>query len=117
MAQELAQVRAIADNPAPATFDNTVAGLERSGKAHRRAGALYGIWTGTLSSPQVQEAGSQRRSFGTAAEPVTAPAPVVRSALSPELARVVALPVLWSAAAWVRARVRERQTPLGFRES
>jgi peptidyl-dipeptidase Dcp len=32
MAENLAEVEAIADNPAPATFDNTIAALERAGE-------------------------------------------------------------------------------------
>jgi peptidyl-dipeptidase Dcp len=54
MAQELAEVEAIAANRAPATFENTIAALERTGRASDRVQTLYGIWTGTLATPEVQ---------------------------------------------------------------
>jgi peptidyl-dipeptidase Dcp len=54
IAAELAEVDAIANNPAPPTFDNTIAALERTGKAGDRIGTIYDIWTGTLSTPEVR---------------------------------------------------------------
>ncbi len=56
MALELAQIAAIADNPAAPTFDNTIAALEDSGRPKYRAEVIYGIWTSTLSTPEVQAA-------------------------------------------------------------
>jgi peptidyl-dipeptidase Dcp len=50
----LAEIEAITDNSAPATFDNTIAALERSGQALDRAQILYGVWTGSLKTPDVQ---------------------------------------------------------------
>ena len=41
MKQELAEIDAIADNPAPATFDNTIAAMERSGELLNRANDLF----------------------------------------------------------------------------
>ncbi len=41
MADALAEVRAIADNPAPATFENTLVALERSGQLLNRAQAVF----------------------------------------------------------------------------
>ena len=54
MAQELREIDAIAGNPAPATFDNTIAALEGTGRASDRVQTLYGIWTGSLATPEVQ---------------------------------------------------------------
>jgi peptidyl-dipeptidase Dcp len=52
--QELAEVAAITDNPRPPTFANTIAALERTGRAHDRVDVLYGVWGGTLSTPEVR---------------------------------------------------------------
>jgi peptidyl-dipeptidase Dcp len=54
MAAEIAEIDAIANNPAPPTFENTIAALERSGRAGDRVGIIYGIWGGTLSTPAVR---------------------------------------------------------------
>jgi len=54
MAQNLAEVDAIADNPKPPTFDNTIVALERAGKAGARVFTLYGVWTSNLATPDVQ---------------------------------------------------------------
>ncbi|MDO8410434.1 MAG: M3 family metallopeptidase [Phenylobacterium sp.] len=54
MAQELKEVEAIAANPEPATFENTIAALERAGAALDRVGTAYGVWGGTLSTPEMR---------------------------------------------------------------
>ena len=54
MAAELAQVEAIAANPEPPTFANTIEALERTGDAKNRVDTLMGIWSGTLSTPEVR---------------------------------------------------------------
>jgi len=54
MAQELSEIDAIANNPAPPTFDNTVGALERTGEAGDRVDTIYNIWTGTLSTPELR---------------------------------------------------------------
>ena len=54
MAEKLAEIDAIAGNQAPPTFDNTLAALERSGRALQRVSALYGVYTSNLSTPAVQ---------------------------------------------------------------
>lgn len=54
MAQERAEVDAICANKAPPSFDNTLAALERSGSMGERVGVIYGIWSGTLSTPEVR---------------------------------------------------------------
>jgi peptidyl-dipeptidase Dcp len=54
MAQELTEIEAIANNPAPATFDNTIAALERAGAALDRVNTSYWVWGGTLSNPEMR---------------------------------------------------------------
>ena len=54
MARQLAELQAIAVDPAPATFENTIAAMERSGRALRRAYTVYGIYGSTLSDEAVQ---------------------------------------------------------------
>jgi len=54
MALELAETQVIADDKAPPSFDNTIAALERTGRASNRVEVLYGIWSGTLSSPEMR---------------------------------------------------------------
>jgi peptidyl-dipeptidase Dcp len=56
MAEELAEVDKIANNPAPPTFDNTIGALELSGSTGERVVTLYAIWSGTLSTPEVRAA-------------------------------------------------------------
>ena len=50
--EKLSEIDAITSNPKPATFDNTIAALERSGKAISRIYAVYGIYGSTLSTPE-----------------------------------------------------------------
>ena len=54
MALHRAEVRAIADNPAPATFANTLEALERAGQAFDRAATMLGIYTSTLNDAAMQ---------------------------------------------------------------
>lgn len=49
MAENLTEVAAIANNPKPATFDNTIVALERSGGTLDRVQAEYGVWKTTLN--------------------------------------------------------------------
>ena len=46
------EIRAIAENPEPPTFANTLAALERAGRMLDRVQAVYGIWSSTLSTPE-----------------------------------------------------------------
>ena len=52
MAKNLAEIDTIASNPQPATFENTIAELERSGADLDRVFAYYGIWAANMSSPE-----------------------------------------------------------------
>jgi peptidyl-dipeptidase Dcp len=55
MAAELAEIEAIANDPASPTFDNTIAALERAGRGMDRVGTIYGIYSSSLSTPEFQE--------------------------------------------------------------
>lgn len=54
MAEHKAEVDAILNNPAPATFDNTMVPLELAGRNLTRVSAVFGIVSGTMSSKQIQ---------------------------------------------------------------
>ncbi len=54
MAEQLEEIAAIASNPAPATFDNTIAAMERTGRLLERVTAVYGVYTSTLNDAAVQ---------------------------------------------------------------
>src|SRR5262245_64781368 len=43
MAENLAEIDRVANDPAPPTFDNTIAALERTGRTLDRATTIYGI--------------------------------------------------------------------------
>ncbi len=52
MARQLAEIDAIAGNPAPATFDNTIAAMERSGRDLERVFTYWSIWSSNRSTPE-----------------------------------------------------------------
>jgi peptidyl-dipeptidase Dcp len=54
MARHRAEIRAIADNPEPPTFANTLEALERAGQDFDRAATLLGIYTSTLNDAAMQ---------------------------------------------------------------
>jgi peptidyl-dipeptidase Dcp len=54
MAEQLKEVDAIAGDPAPPTFENTIAALERAGRTFDRVSTIYGIYAGTMSTPEFQ---------------------------------------------------------------
>lgn len=56
MAAHLAEIEAIAQNPEPPTFENTIVAMERSGRPLDRAFTYYGIWSANLSTPEFREA-------------------------------------------------------------
>jgi peptidyl-dipeptidase Dcp len=55
MAEQLAEVDKIANDPAPPTFENTLAALERSGRTLDRVGTVFGVYSGTMSTPDFQK--------------------------------------------------------------
>ena len=54
MAEQLAEIVAIAENPEPATFANTIAALEGAGRTLDRVNTIFEIFAGTMSTPEVQ---------------------------------------------------------------
>jgi peptidyl-dipeptidase Dcp len=55
MADNLKEIDAIAKNPAKPDFENTIAALERAGKPLERAGAIFGIYSSTMSDDEFQK--------------------------------------------------------------
>ena len=54
MEEQRGEIAKIASNPAPATFENTLAPLEDSGRTYTRVETLYGIWKSTMKGPEFQ---------------------------------------------------------------
>ena len=54
MAEQLAEIEAIANNTAAPTFDNTIVALERGGRTLTRVVAVYAVWGGTMAGPEFQ---------------------------------------------------------------
>jgi len=50
MKENLAEIDAIASNPKPADFDNTIAAFDRAGRALDRVQTVYGIFQGTMNT-------------------------------------------------------------------
>lgn len=55
IAENLADYEKIANNPAPATFENTIVAMEKAGEKLGRAFTYFGIWGSNLSSPDVRK--------------------------------------------------------------
>ena len=55
MKQNLAEVDAIANNPEPATFENTIVEMERTGELLNRVFNYWGIWRSNMSSPEFRK--------------------------------------------------------------
>ena len=55
MELNLSEIEAIATNPEPPTFENTIVAMERSGKVLDRAFTYYGIFSSNMSSPEFRE--------------------------------------------------------------
>lgn len=53
--QQMAEIRKITDNPAPATFENTLVAMERSGRLLNRVGAVLNVLTGAYTNPELQK--------------------------------------------------------------
>jgi peptidyl-dipeptidase Dcp len=54
MAEQLADIDKIANDPAPATFENTIAAMERAGESLERVSTYYYVWAANMSSPEHQ---------------------------------------------------------------
>ena len=55
MEQQKAEIQAIADNPEPATFENTLVALEKSGRLLERAMSAFDAVTGANTNPDLQK--------------------------------------------------------------
>ena len=55
MAQQLQEIRAIADNPQPPTFENTLVALEKSGQLFNRVTMVFGGVAGANLSPTLEK--------------------------------------------------------------
>ncbi len=55
MATGLAEIAAIAENPEPATFENTIVAMERTGQVLDRVSTYRGIWSSNMSSPEFRD--------------------------------------------------------------
>jgi len=55
MAERLAEIDRIADDPSPPTFANTLEAMERGGRTLDRATAIYGIFASTMRSSAFQD--------------------------------------------------------------
>ena len=54
MAENLKEIDNIANNSTTPTFENTIAEMERAGSTLERVSTVYGIWTGTMSNPEMR---------------------------------------------------------------
>ncbi len=54
MAEALAEIDAIANNPEPPTFENTIVAKEKTGRALDRVMAVFGVYGSTMSTPEFQ---------------------------------------------------------------
>ena len=55
MDKHLAEIDAIASNAEPATFDNTIVAMERSGRDLDRVMTYWSIWSANRSTPEFRE--------------------------------------------------------------
>ena len=54
MLEKLEEVAQVANSSEPATFENTIAALERSGRMMDRVQTIYGVWSSNLSTNEFQ---------------------------------------------------------------
>ncbi len=55
IAEARTETEAIANNPAPATFENTIVAMERTGETLNRVMSIYGVFSGNLNTPDFQK--------------------------------------------------------------
>eukprot|EP01033_Poteriospumella_lacustris_P022988 gene22988-17383_t len=55
IAEARAETEAIANSTAPATFENTIVAMERTGETLNRVMTIYGVYSGNLNSPDFQK--------------------------------------------------------------
>jgi peptidyl-dipeptidase Dcp len=54
MAENLSEIDKIANDAAPATFENTIVAMEKVGQTLDRVGTIYNVWQSTMNSPDFQ---------------------------------------------------------------
>ena len=54
MAENLTEIDKIANDKSAPTFENTIVGMERAGQTLDRVTTIYGVWAGTMASPEFQ---------------------------------------------------------------
>src|SRR5208282_2607897 len=54
MAEELGEIQAMGDNPAPPTFENTLVAMQKAGRLLQRVMATFGAVTGANTNPVLQ---------------------------------------------------------------
>jgi peptidyl-dipeptidase Dcp len=52
MAERLADIERIANNTAPASFENTIVAMESAGDTLNRVQAVYNVWSSTMNGPE-----------------------------------------------------------------
>jgi peptidyl-dipeptidase Dcp len=52
--QKLSEIDAIANNPKPATFENTIVALEKTGKKLNQVYAIFGIYSSNMNTPEFE---------------------------------------------------------------
>ncbi|MGI8819470.1 MAG: M3 family metallopeptidase [Chthoniobacterales bacterium] len=55
LAEQLQEIEAIANNPEPATFENTLVAMERSGRTLTRVNNIFGNLAGAHTNPEIQK--------------------------------------------------------------
>ena len=55
MAQQRKEIQAIADNPAPPTFENTIVAMEKTGRLFNRVMTAFSAVTGANLNPELQK--------------------------------------------------------------
>jgi peptidyl-dipeptidase Dcp len=55
MTDNLAEIDVIANNPAPANFENTIVAMEGTGETLDRIFSYWGIWSANMSSPEFRK--------------------------------------------------------------
>ena len=53
--EQRSEMLAIANNPQPATFANTIEAMEKAGRRLDRVNSIFGVYTDNISTPQIQE--------------------------------------------------------------
>jgi peptidyl-dipeptidase Dcp len=54
MAENLAEIDKIASQTSPATFENTIVELEKSGDTLNRVQTIFGVWSSSMSTPEFE---------------------------------------------------------------